>query len=93
MKSLCMFNLIIVSIKALLISLWILAFLGLLSISPLSIEYQSYILALTGIVLLVHLLEFFVMRAKVKSKSKIGMSFLQTMLWGFGYWLPLLKNK
>ena len=88
-----MFNFIIVSTKALLIGLWILAITGLLSLSPLPGEYQLYALVLAGVVLLVHLLEFFAMKAKVKSKSNIEISFVQTMLWGFGHWLPLLRNK
>lgn len=74
------------------IGLWVFALLGLLSLSPLSFEYQPYVLALAGVVLLVHLLEFFAMKTKVKSKSTIDMSFVQTMLWGFSYWLPLLKK-
>ncbi|KGJ90809.1 DUF1145 domain-containing protein [Colwellia psychrerythraea] len=88
-----MFNLIIHSTKALLAGLWILAILGLISISPLPTEYQFYLLVLAGIVLLVHLLEFVAMKGKVKNKSNIEISFVQTMLWGFGHWLPLLKNK
>jgi len=88
-----MFSLLINSTKAVLMGLWIFALLGLLSLSPLPIEYQFYLLALAGIVLLVHLLEFFTMKTKVKSKSNIDISFVQTMLWGFGHWLPLLRNK
>ncbi|TWX67954.1 DUF1145 domain-containing protein [Colwellia demingiae] len=88
-----MFNFIIHSTKALLAGLWIMAILGLVSISPLPSEYQLYLLALAGIVLLVHLIEFFAMKTKVKSKSNIEISFVQTMLWGFGHWLPLLKSK
>ncbi len=88
-----MFNLIIHSTKALLAGLWLLAILGLVSITPLPAEYQSYLLPLAGIVLFVHLLEYVAMKAKVKSKSNTEISFVQTMLWGFGHWLPLLKNK
>jgi uncharacterized protein YhhL (DUF1145 family) len=88
-----MFNFIIHSTKALLAGLWILAILGFISISPLPAEYQFYLLVLAGIVLLVHLLEYIAMKAKVKSKSNTEISFVQTMLWGFGHWLPLLKNK
>jgi len=87
-----MLNLIIHSTKALLAGLWILAILGLISISPLPAEYQSYLFPLAGIVLLVHLVEFFAMKAKVKTKSNTDISFVQTMLWGFSHWLPLLKN-
>ena len=87
-----MLNLIILALKALLVGLWGLALLGLLSLSPLPAQYQFYLLVLAGGVLLVHLLEYFAMKAKVMTKAKIEMSFIQTMLWGFGYWLPLLKK-
>ncbi len=87
-----MFNFIIVSTKALLIGLWLFAILGLLVLSPLPAEYQFYVLVLAGIVLLVHFLEYFAMKDKLKSKSNIEMSFVETMLWGFGYWLPILQN-
>ncbi|AAZ24940.1 MULTISPECIES: DUF1145 domain-containing protein [Colwellia] len=87
-----MFNFIIHSTKALLTGLWILAILGLASINPLPVEYQLYLLPLAGIVLLAHLLEYFAMKAKVKTKSNTEISFVQTMLWGFGHWLPLLNK-
>ena len=88
-----MLNLIIHCTKALLAGLWILAILGFISLSPLPEEYQFYLLVLAGIVFLVHLLEYFAMKGKVKTKRNIDISFVQTMLWGFGHWLPLLKNK
>ncbi|PKI16607.1 DUF1145 domain-containing protein [Colwellia sp. 12G3] len=87
-----MFNFIIYSTKFLLVGLWILAISGLLSLSPLPAEYQFYMLALAGAVLLVHFIEFLAMKNKIKNHSSKEMSFIQTMLWGFGYWLPLLKN-
>ena len=88
-----MFNLIIYITKAVLGGLWLMTILGLLSISPLPIEYQPYILILSGIVLLVHLLEFVAVKATVLSRIKSQVNFMQTMLWGFGYWLPLIKSK
>ncbi|MCW8864685.1 MAG: DUF1145 domain-containing protein [Colwellia sp.] len=88
-----MFNLIIYSTKVLLVGLWLMVILGLVSLSPLPAQYQFYALALASVVLLVHLVEYFVMKAKVLSKTKTQMSFIQTMLWGFGYWLPLINTK
>lgn len=87
-----MFNFIIHSTKALLAGLWILAILGFISVSPLPEEYQFYLLILAGIVLLVHLLEYFAIKAKVKTKSNADISFVQTMLWGLCHWLPLLNK-
>lgn len=88
-----MLNLVIPVLKALLVGLWGLALLGLLSISPLSEKYQFYVSALASVVLLVHFIEYFAIKAKVMSKAKRTMSFTQTMLWGFGYWLPLLNSQ
>ena len=88
-----MLNLVIPVLKASLVGLWGLALLGLLSVSPLPEKYQFYVLVLAGVVLLAHFLEYFAMKAKLKSKSNTEMSFVQTMLWGFGYWLPIFKNK
>ncbi|MBA6350836.1 MULTISPECIES: DUF1145 domain-containing protein [unclassified Colwellia] len=87
-----MLSTIIIMLKMSLTVLWILALLGLFSISPLPTEYQFYLLALAIIVLLVHFIEFFAMKANFKNHSKSEMNFLQTMLWGFGYWLPILKH-
>jgi len=88
-----MLNVMITSIKVLLIGLWGVAVLGMFSMSPLPIEYQFYVLPLVGIVLFAHLAEYFALKAKVVAKTKTEMSFIQTMLWGFGYWLPLFNNK
>lgn len=92
MKGIKMLSTIIVMLKMSLTALWILALLGLLSLSPLPAEYQFYLLALAIIVLLVHFIEFFTMRANFKNHTKSEMNFRQTMLWGFGYWLPILKH-
>jgi len=59
-------NLIIKGTKALVIGLWVLAILGLLSlslsVSPIITQIQFYILALAGIVLLAHFVEYWVMK-------------------------------
>tara|TARA_B110000438_G_scaffold295963_1_gene339884 strand:- start:1124 stop:1396 length:273 start_codon:yes stop_codon:yes gene_type:complete len=87
-----MFNVVVFSLKALLTGLWIFAILGLLSLSPLPTEVQFYVSLLACITLLVHFVEFFAMKTKFKRQGGIAMDFLQTMLWGFGYWLPILKS-
>jgi uncharacterized protein YhhL (DUF1145 family) len=61
-------------------------------LSPLPTEVQFYVSLLACITLLVHFVEFFAMKTKFKSQSGLAMNFGQTMLWGFGYWLPILKN-
>ena len=87
-----MLNIVVYSLKALLTGLWIFAILGLLSLSPLPTEVQFYISALAYVALLVHFIEFFAMKTKFKNQSGLEMNFVQTMLWGFGYWLPILKS-
>ncbi|MBA6415827.1 DUF1145 domain-containing protein [Colwellia sp. 6M3] len=87
-----MFNVVVFSLKALLTGLWIFAILGLLSLSPLPTEVQFYVSLLACITLLVHFVEFFAMKTKFKSQSGLAMNFGQTMLWGFGYWLPILNS-
>lgn len=88
-----MFKLLINTTKGLLIILWSLAFLSMLSLSPLPEEYKLYVLTLACVVLVVHFIEYFTMKAKLKSKIDGEMNFMQTMLWGFGYWLPILNHK
>jgi len=88
-----MLKIVIYSLKVLLTGLWIFAILGLLSLSPLQAEVQLYVSLLACVVLLVHFIEFFAMKNKFKNQSGLAMNFLQTMLWGFGYWLPILKHE
>ena len=90
-----MINVMVVSVKILLAGLWGLAILGFFSISLIPQEFQNYVLALLGVVLVVlvvHLIEFIAIKDKLKKKTNIEMNFFQTMLWGFGYWLPILKK-
>jgi len=87
-----MLNFVTYSLKALLTGLWVLAILALLSLSPLPADYQFYAFTLAGVVLLVHFIEFFAMKAKFKKQSGLAMNFVQTMLWGFGYWLPIFQR-
>ncbi len=88
-----MLNLIIPLLKASLVALWGLALLGGLSLSPLPEQFQRYIIPFAGLVFTVHLIEYFVVKTKLKNKSNIEMNFVKTMLWGFGYWLPLFKKQ
>jgi len=89
-------NFIIKGTKASVIGLWVLVILQLLSLSPLSEQFQFYVFALAGTVLLTHFIEYWVMKERIILKEKIKMSFIQTMMWGYVYWLPILidsKNK
>jgi glucose uptake protein GlcU len=87
-----MINVMVMSVKVLLLGLWGLFLLSVISLSPMPPEYQGYVFPLVGIVLAAHLLEYFAMKARFKRKTNLDMNFVQTMLWGFGYWLPLFSN-
>ncbi|MFT6195008.1 MAG: hypothetical protein ACJASU_001916 [Cognaticolwellia sp.] len=87
-----MLNVVIYSLKVVLTGLWIFAILGLLSLSPVSAAVQFYVSLLACIALLVHFIEFFTIKTKFKNQSGLAMNFGQTMLWGFGYWLPILNS-
>lgn len=87
-----MVNMMVRSIKILLTILYGISFLSLFSLPPIIIDYQAYVLAFVFVVLIVHIIEFFVMKTKVENIINNKMSFLKTMLWGFGYWLPLVIN-
>ncbi|MBA6327056.1 DUF1145 domain-containing protein [Colwellia sp. MB02u-6] len=86
-----MLNFVIYSLKALLTGLWALAIIAVLSLSPLPTDYQFYALTSAGVALLVHFIKFFTTKAKFKKQRGLAMNFVQTMLWGFGYWLPTFK--
>jgi len=72
------------------ITFWFALFLSLTSVIP--NPYGRYIVWLAGLVLLIHLLEYFLVRSKFAGSESEKFSFLKTMLFGFTHWLPLLKN-
>ena len=84
-----MLKLIIASTKALLLALWAACVLSLLSIVP---EPYARIVLITGaIVLLVHFVEYLLVRSKVAERQGGNTGFVGTMVFGFGYWLPILR--
>ncbi len=69
---------------------WIALVLSLISVIPR--PYSSYVIWIGACVLLVHLLEYFYVKAKFAGKDGVDISFVQTMLFGFTYWLPFFVN-
>jgi len=65
---------------------WIALVLSLISVIPR--PYSSYVIWIGAWVLLIHLLEYFYVKAKFAGKVGVEISFVQTMLFGFTYWLP-----
>ena len=85
-------NITIKILKASLTVLWTLTIAGLLDISPLPQLIQFYLFIIATGVLLIHLIEYYYLRVKFERETTTTMNFIQTMLWGFGYWLPIRKR-
>ena len=84
-----MFKLVIYLTKAGLLVLWAICILGLLAIIP--EPYARTVLMIGAVVLLVHFVEYLLVRSKVAEKLDGNTGFIGTMVFGFGYWLPVLR--
>ena len=67
-------------------AMWLAFMLGLLSVF--SDDYNSILVMLGILLFAIHLIEYVV----VKFMTSKEISFLQTMLFGYGHWLPIIKN-
>ncbi len=85
-----MLKLITESTKALLLALWAACVLSLLSIIP--EPYARTVLIVGAVVLLVHFVEYLLVRSKVAERLGGNTGFIGTMAFGFGYWLPVLRS-
>jgi len=78
--------------KALILVFWV--FFSYNLIKPFANPYETFFLWAGIFLLLIHLLEFFMQRKKLVEKNAGGiLGFIQTMLFGLFYWLPILKKK
>ncbi len=69
------------------------AVLGYSFVFPFSQTIQSTLVMAGALMAIVHFLEFIVQRKKLNLIQAGGFNgFVQTMIFGFGYWLPLLKK-
>jgi len=85
-----MLKLLTVSTKVLVLALWAACVLSLLSIIP--EPYARTVLIVGAVVLLVHFVEYLLVRSKVAERQGGNTGFIGTMLFGFGYWLPVLRS-
>ena len=69
---------------------WFALFLSLISV--IANPYGRYIVWIAGLVLLIHLLEYYLVRPRLAGPGAGKFSFFKTMLFGFTHWLPLLKH-
>ena len=85
-----MFSLVMSVAKVALLAFWLACILSLVSVIPK--PYGSTILWIGGLVLLVHLVEYLFVKSKVAERNGGNTGFIQTMLFGLFYWLPVLKR-
>jgi uncharacterized protein YhhL (DUF1145 family) len=85
------FKLMITLTKALLLALWAASILSLLSILP--EPYGQPVLMLGAVILLLHFFEYLLVKSKVAKRTGGKTGFIETMAFGFGYWLPVLRGK
>ena len=85
-----MLNLTISVTKAALRVLWLACILSLVSLIP--AQYGQTILWLGGVVLVIHFVEYLLVRSKVAERQGGKTGFLGTMVYRFGYWLPVLRR-
>jgi len=77
--------------KVLLIVFWTVFFFGL--VQPFSPAVQPYLIGFGILMAMVHLIEFAVQYRKLHAIQAAGFNgFFQTLVFGFAYWLPLLKK-
>ena len=85
-----MFKLMIGLTKVFLLALWAACILSLLSIIPQ--PYGQPVLMLGAVILLLHFVEYLLVRSKVAARLGGKTGFIGTMVFGFGYWLPVLRS-
>jgi len=77
--------------KVAVVAFWFALFLSLISVIP--NPYARYVVWLAGLVLSIHLLEYFLVRSRFSGPDSRAFSFFKTMLFGFTHWLPLLRRR
>ena len=50
-------------------------------------------LMIGAVILLLHFFEYLLVKSKVAKRLGGKTGFIETMLFGFGYWLPVLRRK
>ena len=85
-----MFNLVIRLTQVALLAFWLACALSLVSLIPR--PYGQSILWIGGLVLLVHLVEYVFVKSRVAERNAANTGFIQTILFGFVCWLPVLKR-
>ena len=81
----------ILTSKISVVLLW--ALVGYSMVFPFADSIQSPLHIIAAIIAVAHLVEFVPLRNKLNAINMGGTNgFFQTMVFGYGYWLPLLKK-
>jgi len=76
--------------KVLLAVFWVAWIASLLSLIP--SLYGQPVLWIGSVLLLVHFVEYLLVRSKIADRQSSSTGFIGTMIFGFAYWLPLLRK-
>jgi uncharacterized protein YhhL (DUF1145 family) len=85
-----MLKLIVNATKTAAIVFWLACILSVASVIP--SPYASFIIGLGAFVLVAHLLEYLFVKFRFAEPNGWKISFVQTMIFGFTHWLPMLKQ-
>jgi len=86
-----MLSLIVNGTRIAVVTFWVAFVLSLISVIP--GPYSSYIIWLGGLVLLIHLAEYFYVKTRFAGMDLGEINFVKTMLFGFTHWLPLIIDE
>ena len=85
-----MFDLTIKLTRAALVIFWLAVALSALALVP--VQFAEPILWIGAVLLLLHFVEYLVLRGRIAARQGGDSGFLGTMAFGFGYWLPILRS-
>ena len=85
-----MLKLIVNTTKIAVLVFWLACILSAASVIP--SPYASFIIGFGAFVLVAHLLEYLFIKFRFAERNGWKISFVQTMIFGFAYWLPMLKQ-
>ena len=86
-----MLSLIVNDTRIAVVAFWIAFVLSLFSVIP--GPYRSFVIWIGGLVLLIHLAEYFFVKSRFAGSDAGEINFVKTMVFGFTHWLPLIIDE
>lgn len=83
-----MLNIVVSATKITLSAFWVAWALSIASLIPQ--PYGKIVLWVGGLLLLIHLVEYLAMKTIIARRNNGEVDFIQTLLFGYGHWLPML---